>query len=339
MPNPYYPWFPKAYAADPLVQAMTDDQDLAYRRLLDASWELGPLPDDVAKLASFVRYRRGGDARFKRAWTYPLTECWLKNGDGHLINPRLESVRDEVLSRSEKARSAAAARWSRRKLLKTNETANADALPEHSQRMAQALPLKEKCKGKGKEKEEEAPRAQARSRLHALSAPAVWWNQRLKKIEYTDEWRADLKKAFYSELGKDSMNEVWKTATRWFLKNPRRRTKKSRMDRTLYVFFENTIQDNKDKEAARKEKQEERGQGGNRNPAPTICAECNKVVGTNHECGVALTRAFDRLPEKDRREMEEQHDANQERVRRRMASRNKSQGAAAPASNVPSKRE
>lgn len=101
--SPYYRWFVKDYNSDPRVTAMTDDQDLAYRRMLDASWELGPLPNKLDHLAMIVRYDL---ERFRRAWSYPLTLCWQRNGQGTLINQRLEDERESMLKRSDKARKA-----------------------------------------------------------------------------------------------------------------------------------------------------------------------------------------------------------------------------------------
>lgn len=82
-------WFPKDYRADPLVMGMTDDQDLAYRRMIDTSWEVGPLPPDPKRIAQLIRF---DPDRFAAAWCYPLTDCW-KKGEKGLTNPRLERER------------------------------------------------------------------------------------------------------------------------------------------------------------------------------------------------------------------------------------------------------
>lgn len=116
---PYYRWFPKDYIGDAEVQAMTDDQDLAYRRLLDKSWEIGPLPNDVKKLAAYVRYTL---VRFEQCWCFPLSDCWHENKDGKLINNRLEDERDFAFTRANNARKAVMSRWKkRRKRLKTQK--------------------------------------------------------------------------------------------------------------------------------------------------------------------------------------------------------------------------
>jgi hypothetical protein len=109
--SPYFRWFPKDYNSDSRVLGMTEEQDLAYRRMLDASWELGPLPANQDHLAMLVRY---APDRFKKVWSYPLTECWQENGHGTLINQRLEDEREAMLKRSEKARNASEEREKKR---------------------------------------------------------------------------------------------------------------------------------------------------------------------------------------------------------------------------------
>jgi uncharacterized protein YdaU (DUF1376 family) len=107
---PYYRWFPKDYSGDAQVQAMDDDQDLAYRRLLDKSWEIGPLPIEVEKLAAYARYAL---ARFEQCWRFPLIDCWCEV-DGKLINQRLEDERDFATSRALNALKASNCRWKKR---------------------------------------------------------------------------------------------------------------------------------------------------------------------------------------------------------------------------------
>lgn len=90
---------------------MTDEQDLIYRRLIDKSWEIGPLPNDPNKLAALVRMQCD---RFATAWTFPLKECWHENKQGLLINNRLEDEREFSLSKAVKATKAANTRWKKR---------------------------------------------------------------------------------------------------------------------------------------------------------------------------------------------------------------------------------
>jgi hypothetical protein len=116
---PFFRWFPQDYAGDAMVRAMTDDQDLIYRRLLDMSWQIGPLPSEPEDLARLAGFELG---RFEEAWRFPLTECWHLNGGMKLINHRLEEERESTLDRSVKARFAVQCREEKRaKRLKTKK--------------------------------------------------------------------------------------------------------------------------------------------------------------------------------------------------------------------------
>lgn len=94
------PWYSKDYNADVYVRAMNDEQDLAFRRMLEASWEIGALPSDAEQLALIVRYDL---EKFKKAWVFPLTNVWKETPAG-LINPRLEKERRRVHKRIKTAR-------------------------------------------------------------------------------------------------------------------------------------------------------------------------------------------------------------------------------------------
>lgn len=126
--SPYYKWFPKDFAADPRVLAMDNNQELIYRRLLDRSWELGSLPSkpsDLARLAGV------SPRTLKKAWGFPLNECWVEDGEGRLVNHRLEEERENYTARSSKSVAAAKERWSnRRKRLRVKDPVYADALPK-----------------------------------------------------------------------------------------------------------------------------------------------------------------------------------------------------------------
>lgn len=109
---PFFRWFPKDYSGDALVRSMTRDQDLAYRRLLDQSWELGSLPNDKAKLAQLCGF---SPLEFQAIWSFPLVDCWVENGDGNLINNRLEDERELARKKSRGAAKAARVKWRNRR--------------------------------------------------------------------------------------------------------------------------------------------------------------------------------------------------------------------------------
>lgn len=142
---PYFKWFPKDYASDALVRGMTDAQDLAYRRLIDASWEIGALPSEPEKLAVLAQVDSegciAGQEFLRQVWTYPLTECWAARKDGLLINYRLEEERDKAFSRADSATKAVQARETkRRKLLRQRKKKPIIVPPSRDHRKPIATP-------------------------------------------------------------------------------------------------------------------------------------------------------------------------------------------------------
>ncbi len=97
---PFMKFYPSDFYGDPMVQAMSDDQELIYYRFLSRSWLMGPLPKDEHKLAALARMNL---ERFRAAWVWPLTEKWRLTGEG-FINHRLEDEKEEAYARSDRAR-------------------------------------------------------------------------------------------------------------------------------------------------------------------------------------------------------------------------------------------
>jgi uncharacterized protein YdaU (DUF1376 family) len=108
---PRLPWYPRDFASAtrgwPLVARAV------YRELLDASWDVGGLPNDEVLLKKMA----GASTReWNRAW--PLVrEKWQVDDDGFLRNARLEQHRRYALDQREKAKNkavnAAKTRWKR----------------------------------------------------------------------------------------------------------------------------------------------------------------------------------------------------------------------------------
>jgi len=137
---PYFPWYYADYNADPRVQAMTDLQDLAYRRLLEVSWDLGGLPNDPKKLAILARFKI--DVFENDIWIYPLTDCWEAVGRGKmLVNNRQEKDRQKFLSKQTQGREAADARWKkhRKRFGIKEKSRHADSSNSHSGRNADQM--------------------------------------------------------------------------------------------------------------------------------------------------------------------------------------------------------
>ena len=94
------PWFPRDFIA--ATRAMRIAERCAYRELLDFQWELGVLPNDVARLARLIGFT---DAEFADAW--PGIKHKFVERAGGLVNKRLEEHRVRALEQREKKRRAA----------------------------------------------------------------------------------------------------------------------------------------------------------------------------------------------------------------------------------------
>lgn len=103
------PWYPRDYASS--THGWADCADLAYRRLLDASWDMGGLPAEPATLRRIARMDPGP---WRTAWRY-LESKFPVGHDGLRRNPRLEQHRQEAvnqyLSRRRGAEKTNRKRW------------------------------------------------------------------------------------------------------------------------------------------------------------------------------------------------------------------------------------
>lgn len=242
---PFYPWYPKDYAGDALVRAMTKDQDLTYRRLLDQSWELGGLPSEPYKLAMLAGYT---PEEFKEVWTYPLTDCWVENGDGELVNKRLEFQRGVVQKKSIAGAKAANARWkAERKLLRgKKKSKHAVALKPHSERNAIKREMETEIEMKKKRKR----RAASPPSLPGIAAaahaaqgrkprkkkePEVWWSQERMKFEGNlDSIKQKVRTRYEGEFGTRWINATWHSILEWSEDNPEKI--KEKKDHGLFIL-------------------------------------------------------------------------------------------------------
>ena len=173
---PWMKYYPGDFYGDPMVQVMTDDQELIYHRFIARSWQMGALPNDEEKLAVIAGMEI---ERFRKSWCWPLTEKWVKNGEG-LINHRVEDERDDALSRSEGARRAGEMRQQRRRARVEREVSgsSAGAQREHSGTSAMLDPDPDPDKEEEKNKTggvggEKTPKAK----------------QKDKNVSLTPEWK------------------------------------------------------------------------------------------------------------------------------------------------------
>ncbi len=90
------------------------DEVGAYLRLLLYEWVNGGLPDDTYKLSKIVRE---SERKFREKWKN-LSQKFTLNGNGLLINRRMEEVREEksqfIESQREKGIKSAIKRWGNR---------------------------------------------------------------------------------------------------------------------------------------------------------------------------------------------------------------------------------
>jgi len=103
--------------ADALEMGLTDEEFGAYWKLLLIAWSRGSIFADVGANARFLS---SSPARLKKLWP-AFAHKWHPDGDGGLVNPKMEGVRVEALGKSESARKAAEARWERERVRKAAE--------------------------------------------------------------------------------------------------------------------------------------------------------------------------------------------------------------------------
>lgn len=103
--------------ADLTEMGLTDEEFGAYMRLLLIAWQRGSIFADVKKNA---RWLTCSDARLKKLWP-AFAHKWHPDGNGGLVNPRMEKVRGEALGKSSKAKAAADARWEKERIRKAAE--------------------------------------------------------------------------------------------------------------------------------------------------------------------------------------------------------------------------
>jgi uncharacterized protein YdaU (DUF1376 family) len=113
----YLPLYVRDFLSDPVVLGMTFTEQSVYLRMLMLSWEMGPLPGDVDRLARMVGLARGDQVQEgeRCAIRAVLGLAWEEGTSGTWTNPRLERERvktTEILEaqreRARKARSALA---------------------------------------------------------------------------------------------------------------------------------------------------------------------------------------------------------------------------------------
>jgi uncharacterized protein YdaU (DUF1376 family) len=77
--SPAFQWYPRDYLADPIVIAMTLEQEGAYRRLMDVCWLERGLPSDLGELWRLAK-APSRDRFTRRIWNVVGRKFYLKKG-------------------------------------------------------------------------------------------------------------------------------------------------------------------------------------------------------------------------------------------------------------------
>lgn len=256
---PYLPWWLYDYQSDSRVLAMSDDQDLAYRRMIEASWDLGELPNDPEKIASLIRFSQ---EKFDAVWKYPLTECW-HNGNEGLINYRLEREREKVAASYKQKREAGIASGrSRRGIGATERSLNGrstnveralndpdpDSESDGDSKNIRSLdlidPLSIQRGSVGAPSRSDRPDSKKAKKITGR----VKWNKEEQKLNASDSFKQEFLACWKREFTVEEITEEMVKATRWLVKKPEKRGSKSRIDLFLHNWMEKALQDRVAKE-------------------------------------------------------------------------------------------
>ena len=122
---PHFPFFARDWLTDTRVMLMDLATQGAYIKLLCYQWLEGGIPRDEKQLATLCGTT---EETFVQIWL-ELNDAFEVNGDGKLVNPRLEAIRGETEAKVAKAiengKKGAAKRWK-------NSDPIATPLPDHS---------------------------------------------------------------------------------------------------------------------------------------------------------------------------------------------------------------
>lgn len=108
---PAFQFYASDFLGDPAVIAMTLEERGAYITLLCIAWMQEGISADTDTIR---RMLHATPRRFERMWP-AIESCWKSNGNGRLVNPRMEKVRTEqrkyLESRSRAGKLGMKKRW------------------------------------------------------------------------------------------------------------------------------------------------------------------------------------------------------------------------------------
>lgn len=249
---PYLPWWLYDYRSDPLVQAMSDDQDLAYRRMIEVSWDLGELENNPGKIASLIQF---SPRKFDSVWKYPLTECWKDNGSG-LVNARLEKEWEKVeASYRQKKRAGEASAQARKKARDVERTLNGcstdvertlndpDPDPDPVSKTDPDNTKQGSFLNDGRSGSSAKPDEPTTRRLQRVK-----WDKDEMKLKASDSFKEEFIGCWKKEFTVAEISLEVKKASRWLVKHPGRRGSRSRLDLYLHKWMENALEDRRARE-------------------------------------------------------------------------------------------
>lgn len=110
---PAFQFYPKDWLSDAKVRTMTHEERGIFIDFLAISWLEHGLPSDESQLRRLTGLT---ERRFRKVWA-GVAHCWQPNGNGRLVNPRLERYREQLEEHQERASAAgkagAEARWAK----------------------------------------------------------------------------------------------------------------------------------------------------------------------------------------------------------------------------------
>jgi hypothetical protein len=128
----YYKWLWRDFRANRKVQRMGYIAKGLYRELLDEAWSEGSIPTDMESLADIC----GCPVEVITAEWPKIAPCWIDNGNGRLVNDKLDSLR--TATDAERVVKAQAGRLGGlAKTIHILETNNADPLDIERVKLAQ----------------------------------------------------------------------------------------------------------------------------------------------------------------------------------------------------------
>jgi uncharacterized protein YdaU (DUF1376 family) len=175
---------------------MTAEMVGAYWLLLLSAWVNGSIPGELREIAALCRV---SPRRMPKVWEI-VGRCWQDRGDGRLVNPRMEGVRQEQEAYRDQQRKKAESRWQQQ----MERPADAAAMPVHCSATASS----------SASAQQEPPKVPPRGTEPHLIFSGRW-------IQITDEQHAEFTAA-YPWL---NLREQYAAMDAWCEDNPKRRPK------------------------------------------------------------------------------------------------------------------